>query len=308
MKKRLLNAALLLLASASLNAQNISQEKLVITGTKFTYPLLEKWAKEFEALHPEVDVKVVSKLQSNETADLKIVSYERKKEEIPQTEKSVVLGKYAILPVANINNPALKNISEKGLKEKEYKELFFEDENEQFEEKKKKQKYEVNLYTRESRSCAPIAFADHFGYEQSAIKGKGISGDDKYLIHAVKKDSAGVTYNNLGFIYDLSTRRTVEGIAVLPLDINDNGKLDADEKIFDNLDKVIEKLEKEEISSVPVENVNVVYDAANNNKNIRLFLSWVLDQGQKYNHDYGFLNFDTETLSKQKEILTLNTK
>ncbi|MCR6638772.1 MAG: substrate-binding domain-containing protein [Sporocytophaga sp.] len=79
MKKRLLNAALLLLASASLNAQNISQEKLVITGTKFTYPLLEKWAKEFEALHPEVDVKVVSKLQANEAADLKIVSYERKR-------------------------------------------------------------------------------------------------------------------------------------------------------------------------------------------------------------------------------------
>lgn len=164
----------------------------------------------------------------------------------------------------------------------------------------------MNLYTRESRSCAPIAFASHFGYEQSSIKGKGISGDDKYLIHAVKKDTAGVTYNNLGLIYDLSTRKTVEGIAVLPLDLNGNGKLDGDEKIFDNLDKVIEKLEKEEISSVPVENINVVYDLANDNKNIRLFLSWVLDQGQKYNHDYGFLNFDTETLSKQKEILTLN--
>ncbi|MCR6638773.1 MAG: hypothetical protein NVV82_07215 [Sporocytophaga sp.] len=184
----------------------------------------------------------------------------------------MVLGKYAILPVANVNSPVLKNISEKGLKEKEYKELFFEDENEQFEEKKKKSKYEVNLYTRESRSCAPIAFASHFGYEQSSIKGKGISGDDKYLIHAVKKDTAGVTYNNLGLIYDLSTRKTVEGIAVLPLDLNGNGKLDGDEKIFDNLDKVIEKLEKEEISSVPVENINVVYDLANDNKNIRLFL------------------------------------
>jgi phosphate transport system substrate-binding protein len=306
MKKRLLNAALLLLASASLNAQNISQEKLVITGTKFTYPLLERWAKEFEALHPEVDVKVVSKLQPNETADLKVIAYERKKEEIPQTEKSVVLGKYAILPVANSNNPALKTLSDKGLKEKEFIELFFEDENEQFEEKKKKQKYEVNLYTRESRSCAPIAFASHFGFDQSAIKGKGISGEDKYLIHAVKKDSAGVTYNNLGFIYDLTTRKPVEGISVIPLDLNGNGKLDAEEKIFDDLDKVIEKLESDKIASIPVENINVVYNVDNTNKNIKLFLSWVLEQGQKYNHDYGFLTFDSETLSKQKQILTLN--
>ena len=160
------------------------------------------------------------------------------------------------------------------------------------------------MYTRASAACASISFADHFGNTWEAIRGKGISGDDKYLLSAVLKDTNGLSYNNLGYLYNLQTRKPIEGIVLLPIDINQNGRLDQEEKIYANLDQVIAYLENNpDEKGIPKAYVNFVFDKNKNRDALQPFLNWVLTEGQKYNHEFGFFTYGPKILAKQVKTI-----
>jgi phosphate transport system substrate-binding protein len=108
----------------------------------------------------------------------------------------------------------------------------------------------------------------------------------------------------LGYVYDLNTRLPVKGIAILPIDINQNGKLDKEEQIYENLDQVINYLENNpDEKGIPTASVNFVFNKSKTNETLKLFLNWVLTEGQKYNHELGFINYGTKVQSKQIKIV-----
>lgn len=53
---------------------------------------------------------------------------------------------------------------------------------------------------------------------------------------------------------------------------------------------VISILERSRVESIPVEKFGFVYSQQNTRKELKDFLKWVLNEGQKYNHEKGFLN------------------
>jgi phosphate transport system substrate-binding protein len=218
-----------------------------------------------------------------------------------------------LLPVANAKNPSNRELLKKGLTATDVKEIFFEkddflEEASKKGKKKGKSTFVATVYTREEKACAPTAFANHYGFSQENINGTGVSGDDKYLIHAVRKDSSGITYNNAGYIYDLTTREPINGIAVIPYDLNENGKIDENEHFYNNLDDLVNNLESVENQVVPIEHINISYPKiiSQENNNLKLFLDYILTEGQKFNHEFGFLNLETEHLAKQKALLNRN--
>ena len=72
------------------------------------------------------------------------------------------------------------------------------------------------------------------------------------------------------------------------------------------LDQLISVLESGKVSEVAVEKVGVSYNEADNAVN--QFLQWVLSEGVKYNHEFGFLNLDSKVtqaeIDKVKVVLT----
>ncbi|MES2731149.1 MAG: hypothetical protein V4714_05350 [Bacteroidota bacterium] len=312
---RILRNLSILLLTAALPVIGFSQaqpnEKVLITGTRFTYPLVEKWISEFKQAHPGIEIGLLPK-GSAESATLSINAYKIPKEKLKENFDYINIGRYVLLPIANSNNPLNQDFQKKGLKESEAKKLFFEEADAYLNEPKKEKKnaFVPTIYTREQKSCAPTAFANHFGFQQENITGKSITGDDRFLIQAIKKDSSGITYNNLGFIYDLSSRKVIEGIAVVPFDLNDNGKLDASENFYSSLDDVIKSVESAKPNAIPVENVTISFskETAASNPNLKLFLDFVLNQGQQFNHQFGFLTLEEQHLAKQKEVLNLASK
>ena len=295
-------------------AQKAENGKVIITGSRFVYPLLDQWIAEFGKEYPEVKFRLIPRGGPNvDSANLIINAHTLYESEIKPGYKVVNISRYAILPVANAKSQLAKEAQEKGIKEAQLKKLFFK-KYDPFAAKKVEKSNDKSakpvLYTRAQKACAPTTFARNYGFEQDDIIGKPIGGDDKHLIVAIEKDTNGVTYNSLGLIYDLNTRQVKPGIAVLPIDLNNNGKLDDNEKFYNNLDEVIARLEQKTLSEIPVSFVNVSYplniDASN--KNLSLFLSWILENGQKFNHEYGYLDFEKNTLADQKEILSQSTK
>lgn len=291
-------------------AQKAENGRVIITGSRFTYPLLEKWISEFKKEYPEVQFKIIARGGVNvDSANLIVNAHKLLPEEIKGGYYVVNIGRYALLPVANAKNPLVSQWQKKGLKEKQLKKMFFKKYDPyaaEEESPKAKAEYKPTIYTRAQKACAPITFATNYGFVQEDFIGKPIGGDDKHLIQAIEKDTNGLTYNNLALIYDLSTRQVRDKLAVVPLDLNENGKLDEEENFYGKLDDAIAKLEKGRISEIPVEYINISYPAQiiENNKNIALFLEWALTKGQKFNHELGFLDFEPDALAKQKEILS----
>jgi len=172
----------LFITSSVFAAENIAQEPIVISGTRFTYPLIEKWISEYQKVNPNVSIKLAAKNNAGQTVDLNIIAHQPAQNELKLNQQIVYTGRYALLPVTNINNPNLAVFAKKGLNKKELDKLFFEVVDFESDEPVQKSKFKANIYSRDNQACTSTALAGYFGHQTSEIKGKKVFGDDIYLI------------------------------------------------------------------------------------------------------------------------------
>jgi phosphate transport system substrate-binding protein len=291
----------LFITSSVFSAENNSaKEPVVISGTKFTYPLVEQWIAEYQKVNPNANIKLATKANAGEKSDLSIIAHLPSQSELQPKQEIIYAGRYALLPVTNNNNPLLVAVAKKGLNKKELDKLFFEVVDYDSDEPIQKSKFRANIYSRDNQACASTALAGHYGHQTSEIRGKKVLGDDIYLLSAIKKDTIGLTYNNLGYLYDINTRILKQGIALLPIDLKKEAKTIS----TGNLDDVLNVLEATKVETIPVEKIGFIYSDQNTRKEVSEFLKWVLSDGQKYNHAKGFLNLDKQSLAEQQNRLS----
>lgn len=271
-----------------------------ISGTRLAYPIFQKWVDEYSKTHADVQFELNSAIPAD-SSDIVIASYFIKAGTLKAVQGSVVVNRYVQLPIANSHRSDIKSLSEKGLTEDAFRQIYFTEAR-----NSKPDKYAklFTVYTREKPACATVAFATHFGTDVKSIHGVGVKGDDKSLLAAVQNDTSAISYNNLGFIYDTKTRKVVNDIAIIPIDLNENGKVDDSEKVYSTLDHVIAFTEKTSHHKIPVENVNAIYNKQNKNAAALDFLKWILKDGQQYNHEFGFLNLSETSTDDQLAILS----
>jgi phosphate transport system substrate-binding protein len=269
----------------------VAQKVVVVTGARFSYKLVEKWIDEYSKVNPGVQIIV----ESRGSADP--LKYDILAEVYPQDEgirngrEYVNIGRYAILPAATSGSAFAKTYAEKGLNADAINEIFFHS---IFADKGKEKPIAepFTVYTRLQKAGVPIVFARYFGHEQKDFKGTAIAGADSHLLKALLRDSIGVSYLPVPLIYDERTRKPVEGLTVLPVDLNGNKRVNEEEKFYGSLDSVIEHLESLEPrqrNNIPVEYLHLSVDAMNASTEAIQFLRWVNANGQKDLHDFGYL-------------------
>lgn len=299
-KSLLFATGLSLVASSPIFAQEISQNKVVITGVRFAYPLVDKWIKQYSAENPKAQIVIETRtITDPEKYDLLIEAYDQEKE-VKDGREYVSIGRYALLPVANSKSEFAKEYSDKGLIEKTYKQIFFHD---IYAEKDKSITTPFTVYTRLQKAGAPLTFAKYFGYEQQQIKGKTIAGADEHLIKALLKDDTGITYTVPGLAFDLTSRKPAEGLTIIPVDLDGNGRVSKEEKAVDNLDQFLQKLETEKVKNIPVEYVHFSIAKNNSNPEAKKFLLWVASHAEEDLHQYGYLKPEAKRLQLEKEKL-----
>lgn len=267
------------------------QKIIIITGARFSYPLVEKWIDEYNKVNPEVQIVVESRGSADPLQYDILAEVYAQDAEIQKNREYIYIGRYAILPVATANSSFSKLYSDKGLNGELIKQIFFHD---IFSDKEKQEtiKTPFTNYTRLQKAGVPMVFAKYFGQEQKDIKGNGIAGADAHLIKALLRDSAGVTYLPLSLIYNLQTRTPIDGLTVLPVDLNGNKKVSTDEKFYDNLDQVIGRIESanpKDIKNLPIEYLHLSIDKRKSSPEAIAFLKWVNENGEKYLHEFGYL-------------------
>ena len=193
----------------------------------------------------------------------------------------------------------------KHLNAKKLKQLFFLDDEFAEEDEKRVKAFEnIVVYSGSNASSVASSFAHNFGEESSSFRGKRISGDDLFLNTALTKDPLGVSFNALPNIFDLQSRHIKNELTIIGIDVKKNLEESFSDKA--TLDELIAALESGKVSEIAVEKVGVSYNQSDDA--INHFLQWVLENGTKYNHEYGLLNLDNkltqEQIDKVKTTLT----
>ena len=292
---------LLLFVSSIGYAQQPPAKKVVITGVRFAYPLVEYWIKEYKSFNPGVEVIIDSRTSVDPANyDLLIEAYEA--EAKPERDYTYI-ARYALFPVANSKSAFAKIYSEKGLNEAIIKQVFFED---VYADKDTELNIRApyTIYTRVQKAGAPVTFARYFGFDQKSIGGKAIAGADEHLVKSVLKDSTGVTYAPLGLLFDLASKKPAEGLTILPVDANGNGRVNDEEKFYTSLDQVITRLEDEsqKTKNIPVEYIHVSIKKENRNPDATAFLNWIAQHKSESLHEFGFLKLDAEKLNPTQQL------
>jgi len=265
-------------------SQRKAEKKIInITGTRFFYPLVEKWAEEYKKENPDVDINVAFGLQNS---DISMTGTPVEKEN-PEKGKYSVVSKFAIVPIINEKNPAWKVLQQRGLSKSDFEKIYFRGDQQQLNFAFSSVNVPIRVYTR--GACASATFSQHFDKKINDLANLDTKiADDEVLLQNVLNDSLGVAYNNLGFVYNLQSRKQNPGIRVVPVDLNGNGKVDSDENFYDNLDQVIKKLETGHIDLPPVGKMVFVYKEER--PEVTAFVNWVQTKGQQFNHFEGFLS------------------
>ncbi|MDR1859534.1 MAG: hypothetical protein LBR06_01255 [Bacteroidales bacterium] len=296
----LLAVSQLVVTSAAV-AQADMQEAVQVRSIRFVTPLVEKWIAEYAKVRPDVQVQLAGKDMQADDVDIQLLAA------VPaEAQFALTVGRYAILPIAGADNTALASIGNRKLNARQLKTLYFERDifDEDDDETPSKPPLEVTVYSGANAGSFAHPFAAHFGRQSADLKGKKIAGDDLFLINAVQKDASGVSFNSLNYVFDVTSRQLRDGIVILPLDL----KKGFEEIVRQpDLDKTIALLEAKAPELIPVEAFSAVVNTTTNSSALQ-FLHWVLTEGQKFNHELGFLQLDEKTSEQQQQQLATKSK
>ena len=286
----------------SINISNIWAEETstnassvrYVKAPRFARPLVEKWITEYAKTQPDVEFQIAKGNQNQDNIALNIV-FDNQNTEREEFSHVVYFGEFAVLPITASGSEAAKVLEGKHLNSKKLKQLYFL--NDDFDEdvKKNKQFEKLVIYSGSNASSVATSFAHNFGEESSNFRGKRISGDDLFLNTALAKDPLGVSFNALPNIFDLKSRHIKENLTIIGIDVKKSLEDSFSDKA--SLDELILALENGKVSEVAVEKIGVSYNIADDAVN--QFLSWVLAQGTKYNHEFGLLNLDNKLAQTQ---------
>ena len=277
------------------NSTNASSVRYV-KAPRFARPLVEKWITEYAKTQPGVEFQIAKGNQNQGNVDLNVV-FDNQDTKSEDFSRVIYFGEFAVLPITASGSEAARVLEGKHLNSKKLKQLYFL--NDDFDEDVKKIKQFENLviYSGSNATSVASSFAHNFGEESSNFRGKRISGDDLFLNTALSKDPFGVSFNALPNIFDLKSRHIKNDLTIIGIDVKKSLEDSFSDKA--TLDELIFALENGKVSEVAVEKIGVSFNQ--NDDAINQFLSWVLSQGIKYNHEYGLLNLDNKLTQAQIE-------
>lgn len=277
-----------------------------LSGAFALYPMAVKWADEFKKLHPKVKIDLsaggAGKGMTDALAkmvDIGMVSREVNPEELKKGAYAVAVTKDAVVGTISAKNPNLADILLHGLKKDAINNIFITGKYKTWGQAVgTKSAVPIRIYTRSDACGAGESWAKYFGKKQEDLLGVGVFGDPG-LAMAVSRDPQSFGYNNIGYAYDAKTKQPNPGIKVVPLDLNNNGKIDPDENFYDTLDHLVNAIASGKYPSPPARDLYFVTSGKPTKKVLVEFIKWVLTDGQKYVHEAGYINFPKDKLEKE---------
>lgn len=274
----------------------ILQGTIRVSGAWALYPMMVKWGEEYRKVHPKVRVDISAGGAGKGVVDalaglvnVGMVSREITLEEIKQGVFYVPVVKDAVFPVMSDENPVFqKGLSGKGMKKQTFIDLWIKGRDLTWSKiVGNDSKYKVHVYTRSDSCGAAETWAQYLGGKnQEDLQGIGVYGDPG-LAEAVRKDPHGIGYNNLNYAYDFKTSLPPKGLRIVPVDLNENGKVDPEEDLKTK-NRAVQAIASGIYPSPPARDLYLL--TKENLKGVtKEFIRWILTDGQKYVEETGYI-------------------
>jgi phosphate transport system substrate-binding protein len=292
--------ALLLPACVS---EKQKKNTLNFSGAFALYPMVIKWSELYKKEHPNVRFNISAGGAGKGMADAMAgtVDLGMFSREIMQQEKDkgvwwVGLCIDAVLPTISANHPYLEILQQRGLSKAEFQDIFIEGNIKDWGKLlDQDQQAAIQVYSRADACGAAGTWAKYLGAKQEDLKGVGIHGDPA-LAEAVSKDPTGIAFNNTIFIYDIKTGLKRPGIEVLPIDLNENGKIDPEENFYASFPEILNAIATGNYPSPPARELYFVAKEKPQKQSTLDFIKWILTDGQAYIKEAGYVPIAQEKI------------
>jgi len=245
--------------------------------------LVLNWVNEYSKVNP--GEKFVFDDESNlANVDIQFVS-ENKLNEVKAWK--MVVGRDAIVPIINIRNPMLSEILSHGISAEDFAKHFTGENDPTWANLIQNGKNTpVHLYISEDRS-----FDNHIaifaGIKNNSLKALVMKTPES-LIAAVESDINSVGFCKLTDLFEPQTNQFRETIKLLPIDRNNNGRIDNFENIYTNSVAFTRGVWIGKYPNSLCENIYAISSSKPTNQNTINFLNWINRDGQNYLNKYGF--------------------
>jgi phosphate transport system substrate-binding protein len=285
--------------------------KITLSGAFALYPLAVKWAEVYQKLHPNVTVNVSAGGAGkgmtdalSKMVDLGMYSKSVSPEEQAKGAWWVAVAKDAVLPTINAHNPVLADLKKKGLTKQKFFDIFISGNIKTWGQAAgNNSKVSLQAFTRSDACGAAEMWAKYLnGKKQEDLQGLGVNGDPG-VADAVRRTPEGIGFNNLGFVYEMQTRKIYAGLDVIPIDLNGNGMIDPDEDFYGSMDLVMKAINDGKYPSPPARDLYLVSGGKPESKLVQAFLVWILTEGQKYVTEAGYVTVKPEQITTELQKL-----
>lgn len=259
-----------------------------LSGAFALYPLAGQWAEAYNKTRQspvrfDIQAGGAGKGMADAlsgTADLGMFSREISQEEKDRGVWWIAVAKDAVVPTISDANPSLAVLQQRGLSREEFKSIFIDWRITRWDQLTGVTSHsQITLFTRSDACGAGDTWAAYLGGKQEDLHGIGIFGDPG-LADAVRKDPDGLAYNNMVYVYDTETGLKRPGLAVIPLDVNGNGTIEANENFYGSLQEILEAIANGRYPAPPSRDLYFIAKGKPTDPATLDFLRWVLTDGQ----------------------------
>jgi phosphate transport system substrate-binding protein len=289
--------------SPGTQANDPYQGTITISGAFALYPMMQRWAEEYHTLHPGVEFDIsaggagkgMTDVLSG-AVDIGMISRDITSDEDAKGAYGIAVTKDAVFPTVNARNPVLQDLFTQGIQQATFVGIFITGEVTTWGQVVGRPEItdEIHVYTRSDSCGAAEVWAKYLGdHKQEDLLGIGVTGDPG-VVSAVAKDPLGIGFNNLNYAFDITTGQPVNGISVVPIDINRNGTAGPEEILATNTSAVA-AISSGKYPSPPARLLYLATDGKPAGL-ARSFIEWILQDGQDYVSESGYIPLTQDQL------------
>jgi len=277
---------------ASMSSDIAVSDSIKVWSSSELSNLAETWVSGYINTKPDVHVNLQAHSSSfehskrNRIGDVGFLYQDEISKMGLENSKRIIVARDILVPIMNENNPYKEEIFDQGVSSERFSKMYSPSGiNEWGSLINKDIKTPVILY--KLKDAVANSNLEMFLKTDSKNQ-SGVALEAKDLIHEVQNNPYAIGFCRLSDITDFSSKEFKEKIIPIPIDINNNQKLDYIEKMYQNPDALIRGAWIGKYPHALYRNIYAVISDPTVKEAEKDFLEWIINDGQISNRALGF--------------------
>lgn len=304
-------AALIALTSGAVQQSTMqtqrAEKSVLIWTSPDMYNITTAWVKAYESIHPEINIQISKVAYENIPEVIKtsenIGIVGKQYQENLKNNWNMIVGRDIIVPVTNKNNPYLNDILEKGIKPNSFASLLNNKNVSWGDLLNANYRETVKLYYY-NNEFNQINLSEYLQTDLNTSNNNATIDD---VLQEIENNKFAIAFCRLADVTDNKNNELYEGLSLVPIDANENNKIDFYEDIYETAQKLSRGVWIGKYPEGFYSNLYVTAQYQPSNETELDFLNWIIREGQNNLYDYGFTQLANSEQQRRVQDLQFDT-